>query len=434
MTGDERGATSERLPCQTPDCNATILPATAVKTGGICMPCHQRKLALEKKAYIEQNRKEVNWYAGVNDPVEILKIMHRPRQYNPLELEIPYHKTAQELYRQLTESEREQMETYAIVLMEEDDFDQAETILLSLACFSNARIERGLEVFCRKGKYYPGILYKEAGQDIRDKLIDQLAYDSANRNHLLLALAWIGDEEVVRLFEIWRQHPPRWASELNVSLEVYTHEAGWELDSSGEKRLLFYPESYHFKVCGEGQSELNRAHSAVTALQAGEHSCPWCGSTLTVLFDYNLQNPLVQFMKLSGQRLRIAACIHCNCYGTVFMNADLDGRYSWSVYNVVPDFLPEHDIEELEWHDMQLLEQPRGAYDNTYWTLETPASQIGGHPTWIQDAEYPVCPCCSVTMKFIAQMDMEQAEDSEGIYYAFLCEVCLNVAVNYQQS
>lgn len=97
--------------------------------------------------------------------------------------------------------------------------------------------------------------------------------------------------------------------------------------------------------------------------------------------------------------------------------------------------MPENeDMEQFSWHVMQLSERQMGAYDNAYWMLEAPASKIGGHPTWIQDAEYPECPCCSMTMKFIAQMDMEQAEDSEGIYYAFLCEACLKVAVNYQQS
>ncbi|MEK3946606.1 DUF1963 domain-containing protein [Paenibacillus sp. FSL H3-0310] len=426
---------SERIPCQTSGCKGSILPATALKTGGICMPCHQRKLALEQKAYIEQNRKDIDLYAGVNDPVEILKIMHKPRRWSPLEHEISYHKTAQELYRQLTESERERLESYAIELMEEDDFDQAEAILLSLICFSSACIEQGLEVFFHKGKYYPGILYKEAGQEIRDMIIHQLEHDSENRNHLLLALAWIGDEEVVRQFETWRQHPPRWTSELNVAPETYAHEAGWELDPDGGKRLLFYPESYHFEVNRDGKNGLDRDHTAVAALQEGEHSCPWCGGKLTVLFDYDLQNPLVQFMKLSGQRLRIAACMHCNCYGTVFMKAELDGQYSWSEYNTVPDFLPANeDREETAWHAMQLSERQMGTYENSYWMLEAPASQIGGHPAWIQDAEYPVCPCCSTTMKFIAQMDMEQAEDSEGIYYAFLCEGCRQVAVNYQQT
>lgn len=427
---------SERLPCQTPGCEATILPATAHKTGGICMPCHQRKLTLAEKAYIEQNRKEVNLYAGVGDLVEILKIMHQPRKYNPLIQEVPYPKTAKELYHQLTESGRERLVAYAVTLMEEEDFDQAETILLSLTCYTDTRIGRGLEVFFRKGKYYPAILYKDAGAVIRDQLMDQVERDPVNRNHLLLALAWIGDEEVARLFAKWRQSPPEWASELYQSPEAYAHEAGWELDAGGRKRLLFHPESYLFKVCGEDNKGVSRDLSAVKTLQTGAYSCPWCRSKLTVIFDYDLHNSLVRFMELSGRYLRIAACLHCNCYGTVFMKVDLDGGYAWSEYNTVPDYLPdnESELEEPAWHCMQLSEQPAGSYENAHWMLEAPASQIGGHPTWIQDAEYPACPCCSETMEFIAQMDMEQAEDSEGIYYAFLCRDCLITAVNYQQT
>ena len=154
-----------------------------------------------------------------------------------------------------------------------------------------------------------------------------------------------------------------------------------------------------------------------------------------LLFDYNLQHPLVRFLKLPGQQLRIAACMHCNCYGTVFMKVELDGRYSWSEYNTVPDFLPETEPdEELTWRAMRLSERLMGTYEGAYWTLEAPTSQIGGHPAWIQDAEYPTCPCCSETMKFIGQMDMEHSVDSEGIYYGFLCRACLIAAVNYQQT
>lgn len=427
---------SERLPCQTPGCQATILPATALRTGGICMPCHQRKLVLAEKAYIEQNRKEVNLYAGVEDPLEILKIMHQPRKYNPLIQEVSYPKTAQELYHQLTESGRERLETYAIALMEEEDWDQAEAILLSLVCFTDTRIGRGLEQLFRKGKYYPAILYKDAGAEIRDRLIELVECDPANRNHLLLALAWTYDEEVVRLFAKWRQSPPEWASELYQAPETYAHEAGWELDAGGGKRLLFHPECYPFTVHRGENKEASTAHTAVMALQTGTQSCPWCGSELTVLFDYDLQNSLVQFMQLPGRRLRIAACMHCNCYGTVFMKADLDGGYEWSEYNIVPDYLPDNEgeLEEPVWHSMQLSEHPAGSYESAHWTLEAPASQIGGHPSWIQDADYPACPGCSETMKFVAQMDMEQAEDSEGIYYAFLCRDCLITAVNYQQT
>ncbi|NQX65971.1 DUF1963 domain-containing protein [Paenibacillus alba] len=426
---------SERLPCQTPGCSATILPTTALKTGGICMPCHQKKLALEKETYILQNRKDVDRYAGIIDPVEILKIMHTPRKYNLLENDLPYHRSAQELYHQLTEAERKRLESYAITLMDRGDFDQAETILLSLVCFTDSWIEQGLHAFIHKGKYDPGILYKKAGPAIRDELIHRVGRDSANRNHLLLALAWVGDEVVIQLFAKWRQNPPQWASKLGVPPENYAHEAGWELDQDGLKRLLFHPESYHFKVSGEVLGRTETIQSAVVALQTDDQVCHWCGGKLVVLYDCNLQDPLVYFMKLPGQQLRIADCMRCNCYGTMYMKVELDGSYSWSEYNIVPDFLSETDpAEELTSYAIRLSERLRGTYEGSYWTLEATSSQIGGHPAWIQEAAYPSCPCCLETMMFIGQVDMEQAADSEGIYYSFLCGACLISAVNYQQT
>lgn len=220
--------------------------------------------------------------------------------------------------------------------------------------------------------------------------------------------------------------------------ENYAHEAGWELDVHGGKRLLFHPECFQFEVFKTYEQKDQGTHPAVTILKADNQSCPWCSSNLTVLFDYDLQHPLVQFMKLEGQRLRIAVCMHCNCYGTVFMNVNLNGAYNWSEYNSVPTYLPEPlpdtQSEEPNWRALRLSDQSLGTYHSACWTLEVPASQIGGHPAWIQDAEYPSCPCCSETMKFVAQIDMEQAGNSEGIYYAFLCGTCLITAVQYQQT
>ncbi|MFF2483785.1 DUF1963 domain-containing protein [Paenibacillus sp. NPDC058071] len=422
---------SERIPCQTSGCGANILPATALKTGGICMPCHQKKLAMEKEAYILQHRKDVDRYYGIEDPVEILKIMHAPRKYNPLERDVPYHKSEQELYHQLSEVERERIEAYAISLIDQEDFDQAETILLSLVCFTNARIERGLNALFHNEQYDPGILYKEAGPSIRDELIHLVKSESDDRNHLLLALAWIGDEEVVRLFAEWRENPPQWASRLYIPPENYAHEAGWELDQDGRKRRLFHLECYPFEVHVEGSA----GAEAVAALQTDDQTCPWCQGKLTVLFDYHLQHPSVRFLKLSGERLRIAACIQCNCYGTVFTKVELDGSYSWSHFNTVPDYLPITEPHEQQtWNKLQLSERKIGTYEGAYWMLEVSTSQIGGHPAWIQDAEYPACPCCSNTMMFIGQIDMGQADNSEGIYYTFLCNDCLIAAVNYQQT
>jgi hypothetical protein len=62
-------------------------------------------------------------------------------------------------------------------------------------------------------------------------------------------------------------------------------------------------------------------------------------------------------------------------------------------------------------------------------------SQIGGHPTWIQDAQYPPCLKCESPMLFIAQLSNEDFQEyGEGIYYIFICKECKVAATAYQQS
>lgn len=54
--------------------------------------------------------------------------------------------------------------------------------------------------------------------------------------------------------------------------------------------------------------------------------------------------------------------------------------------------------------------------------------RIGGHPTWIQSAEFPACPDCDRTMRFLLQLDSELDGGwlwgSGGILYVFWCDDC----------
>ncbi|PWW44855.1 hypothetical protein DET56_10155 [Paenibacillus pabuli] len=78
---------------------------------------------------------------------------------------------------------------------------------------------------------------------------------------------------------------------------------------------------------------------------------------------------------------------------------------------------------------------PRHAFHASEWAMEPSASQIGGHPGWIQDAEYPNCPCCSSRMRAVGQIDWSEVEEyGDGMYYMFICEPCQITAVSYQQS
>jgi hypothetical protein len=68
-------------------------------------------------------------------------------------------------------------------------------------------------------------------------------------------------------------------------------------------------------------------------------------------------------------------------------------------------------------------------------SLPTQYSQIGGHPTWVQDAEYPACSNCGKTMPCIGQISCgDVGPRSEGIFYAFLCPDCAMTASTYQQT
>ena len=66
---------------------------------------------------------------------------------------------------------------------------------------------------------------------------------------------------------------------------------------------------------------------------------------------------------------------------------------------------------------------------------ETGISQLGGHPDWIQDTDFPVCPSCQRRMMCIGQVSWEDIDEfAEGSTYAFLCLPCGKGATTYQQT
>ncbi|WFR62853.1 hypothetical protein P9222_32940 [Paenibacillus amylolyticus] len=105
---------TERIPCIREGCANTILPATAARTGGYCMPCKQEMEREEHQRYIEANRRDVNVYAGITDPVEVLKIMHEPQVRDPLIRYVPYEQSKEQVYLSLSAEQQVQMKDYAM--------------------------------------------------------------------------------------------------------------------------------------------------------------------------------------------------------------------------------------------------------------------------------------------------------------------------------
>lgn len=430
---------TEKVPCQSECCAAMILPTTAAKTGGYCMPCYQEQERRKREAYIQQHRKTVNLYEGLNDPVEILKIMHSPLQYDPLIKYTPYPRSKEQVYASLSPTEAESMAAYASHLLVSGDEDTSRDILSSLVSFRNESIAGCLPLLLEHELYYPGILYKDAGPDVRDRLLDQVEWDDENRNFILLALAWIGDEQVVRRFQEWRMKPPEWAEHLYVVPALYAREAGWELSDSGQRRNLVQGSSYAVEKM-EDQCDSTVQQMSSGFLRHADAGCPWCGGKLTRLIDVDTTHTALARLNLSWERLQVDTCVNCGCYGVIYMELDGDGAPSWSAYNRKPDYLPDIELEEysreylLVGPQLMLSSIPRSAYYAAVWELDS-HSKFGGYPGWVQDAEYPNCPCCGRSMFFIGQLDWSDLEDyGEGIYYMFICPKDRITATTYQQS
>lgn len=428
---------TERIPCQTKGCKATILPTTAAKTGGYCMPCHQEQERQKRQAYIEQHRRTVNLYEGLTDSVEILKIMHAPKQYDALIQYVPYPSSKEQMYVSLTAEEAGRMLKYALELLAVGNDSGADDILLSLVCYRNDNINEALHELMERGMYHSGILFKDAPPDIRDRLLQQMEWDDDNRNHLLLVLSWIGDPVVVSRFQKWRLHPQEWAGQLFVKPEIYTLEGGWELTPDGERRDLTHGLSYAIRATGE-QHDSAAEVSAARFLQTSSSNCPWCEGKLTTLMDVDTSHPSLAYLGLPLERLQVVTCERCGSFGTIYMELNDQDVPVWSQFNRKPDYLPDFDDENISGVDVPRLilsDEPHSPFYAAVWTLSQQDSQIGGHPSWVQDAEYPVCPCCDKHMRFIGQLDWADFDKyGEGSFYMFVCPEDKVTATLYQQS
>lgn len=92
-----------RIKCSAERCANTILPVTAKANDGLCAPCLARKR--KELKFIRENKREVDPFAGISDPVEILRRLHTQPEYDPLIVYAPPPKPAEELYAELNKAD-----------------------------------------------------------------------------------------------------------------------------------------------------------------------------------------------------------------------------------------------------------------------------------------------------------------------------------------
>ena len=354
------------------------------------MPCAQAKERQQREAHIRANRRDVDPYDGIDDPLEILKLVHSPPKPDPLiRYALPPRKPAA-LYAELDSGQIAALVRHAHSLLKKGDTHRAQDVAACIVAFVSADISSLLQELIRVEALRPEFLFHRAAPKIRNLLTQHLTrvagHDRLHTDKLLCALAWVGDDRVVELFASWRARPPSWAADLYIPPHQYAREAGWELSSDGQRRNLYHEICY----------PLVRGDAATASLP------------VTVLTDTNL-------LELDGTADALA-----------FLGCRQQIVVPISELNLVGD-LPRRSLV--------LADATRSPWHAVMDSLPTQYSQIGGHPTWVQDAEYPTCGACAKTMPFIGQISCEDVEPNrEGIFYAFLCSDCAMTASAYQQT
>lgn len=287
------------------------------------------------------------------------------------------------------------------------------------------------EAFATQGLLLPSWLYLGASPSATRHLLNLLDQPASSLplNGILLALAWAGDELVRDQFRTWRESPPPWRSELYVAPYDYAVEAGWELAPEGGRRELYHQTCYELVPVDE--PELTPSTHVVAVSTPTEVVCGWCGRNLVALLDVDLRDPRSAFLvdesdsttTMHGTRLRLAHCLWCSAYATLYTDVDLHGGVAWSAANeAMPRILEqvgmgaEDELPPPAPRRLVLGPKRRTPFEavGRFMVDETGISQLGGHPEWIQDAEYPLCPDCQRRMICIGQVSWEDLEDAEG--------------------
>lgn len=363
--------------------------------------------------------------------IETICRFHSTRSFGTPENRIARSIEANQAYRNLASAEV--VELVQIALAGNDDVRQ---LLGCLACQRPGSLQRFQHHFIEQRIFHPAVIFHMADEGCVHELANLISSsDTTGRNDLLLCLAWAGNSVVRKLFSAWRAAPPAWVADLYVPPHAYTEEAGWELQTDGERRDLFFETSLPLVKPGEA---LRLAGCA--AVSTPSHgTCPWCGRQLVALLDLDITSDILSFMRLPIARLRVTTCDVCSCYGTVFSRNNGVEDSVWHSSNARPKYLPDDSSQwpPLPERPLVLSGTARHFMESASWTIEPSVafSQIGGLPTWVQDAEYPNCPDCDQKMLFIGQISNEDYDQwSEGIYYCFVCANCNVTATTYQQS
>lgn len=264
----------------------------------------------------------------------------------------------------------------------------------------------------------PGVIFRGADDGTRDRLVAVAgtSTDYYEMSAALSRLAWIGDDVVCQRFLDWMDREgatPGW----------WALHGGWQLEERPPARPLTTTFSYRMEAAG--------GDSPVRVMVPGDDRCRRCNTVLVALLDLDLTEPRLHGY-VDGSRLRVLTCLSCGLASHFFTAVDLHGGAGWSDMNEPAEGWHVADTSEFPL-PLGLGREQRTPVESM--AFEDRRSQLFGHPTWVQNPEYPQCPRCGELMRFVGQVDtFSELPLWEGMIYAFVDAACGLAATCYQQT
>lgn len=314
--------------------------------------------------------------------------------------------------------------------MEEDIIEKE---FLPIICNHNVKSDDCIRAAFKENIFRPGIIYKDAPDDVRDKVIERLEEDEniagTVADKLLLILAWIGDKVVQEKFIHWTKNPLKWRGRLHIDPLAYAEEAGWTINEDGQREDLYFQTAYQV-VRGDIQNE-----KSLRIAQFEKELCENCGSNLCTILELDLSDSRLMFLGMN-QKIKNLICLSCTPWTPSFCKFDEAGQAELykTIYTEGGYLVDAEGVEEISNNTFVLDKVTVSPYHSAYWNLPSFFCQIGGLPGWIDDAVYAECPDCGKKMKFFAQFGLDNIEHSEGILYFEICTECRIIATFYQQT
>lgn len=161
----------QRIRCIALGCTNMIQPATAARTGGFCGPCDTKRKKTAYDEYVRTNRKDVDRFAGVDDPVELLRLIYTTPPPNPIVNLLPPPRSIEDIYLQLSKADTKRLLTLATNALQFGDFNLAKKVVQHLATFTEESLDSFLESCQSTNLVLPPVCFRGAGPKVRDGLV-----------------------------------------------------------------------------------------------------------------------------------------------------------------------------------------------------------------------------------------------------------------------